>query len=711
MSGKHLFDDEWLVRAASTLPGVPERLEGFRAERRPRLFDALVESGVASEEAVREAVRATHRVHSLVGAEVERPAVALIPEKVCRRYHLVPVRLRDEVVEVAALNPLDLEALADVQAITGRVPSPLLARAGQIVTLLSQAFSPDSIVNDLVDRLGESGDAVEVVGEREMGPAAGDDVGPVGKLAASLIAKAFHMRASDIHLEHEEAQSTVRFRIDGSLKNITTLPRFVGAGALTSRLKIMANLDIADRLRPQDGRAKLRIGTTELGLRVSTLPTNFGEKVVIRLLDKRAAEVPFEKLGIRPDIAERLGECVKSAQGVVLVTGPTGSGKTTTLYSVLNRLKSEDTNIVTAEDPVEYKIEGINQVQVNEKQGLTFSAVLRSVLRQDPDVILLGEIRDKETADIAMQAALTGHLVLSSLHTNDALATVARLVDMGVEPFKLAPALLAITAQRLVRRLCDCRVPAATVPPALAEAMKARGHQPAVFEPKGCQACSFTGFKGRTSIVEFLEVLPPLKQRIAAGAGEAELRETALKEKCLSTMLDDALWHVSRGDTTLEEVAPYVKLDAKAAAPVPAAAPAAAPAAPRPSAGGKPRVLVADDDATIRVILRKVLEGQGYEVEEAPDGAAALAAVAAAEPAMLIADLNMPGMGGYELIRGVRESLGLTRLPVIVLTADADDASQTKAFEAGADDYLIKPLKIPIVTARVKAAFRRSTAA
>ncbi|MFI5348647.1 MAG: ATPase, T2SS/T4P/T4SS family [Elusimicrobiota bacterium] len=710
---RHTFDDEWLSRAAASLPGLSARIDQFRAERRPRLFEALVESG-AAEGDLREAIRRAYRVNPLTAADVERPAVMLVPEKLCRRNRLVPIRLRDEFIEIAMENPLDLEVLADVQAVTGRAPVPFHGLPRQIDALLGLAFSSEEVVFDLVERLDEHA-TVEVVAEQDASRTSIDVLKPIERLVNSIIAKAFHMRASDIHVEHDERSTAVRFRIDGELKNILSLPHYVGAGPVVARLKIMSNLDIADRLRPQDGRAKLRIDGVEVGLRVSTLPTNFGEKVVVRLLDPRAADVPFEKLGFRPDLAERLGVLLSAAQGLVLVTGPTGSGKTTTLYSIISRLKAEKTNIVTVEDPVEYKIDGINQTQVQEKQGLTFASVLRSVLRQDPDVILVGEIRDRETAETAMQAALTGHLVLSSLHTNDTLATISRLVDIGVERFKLAPALIAITAQRLVRTLCPaCRVPAGTVDEALAAVQRSRGLEVKQYLPGSCAACAFQGYKGRISLVELLEVTPGLRKRIAAGDGENELREFALGEKSLATLLDDALWHLGRGETSLEEVQPYVKLSggrASSAAPAPAfgAAPAKAAATPagRAAAKGEPRILVADDDPTIRIILRKVLEAQGYVIEEAEDGAKALASVAAAPPDMILVDLNMPGLDGYGVVRGVRESLGLARLPILMLTADSDDRSQAQAFELGADDYIIKPVKVPLVVARVKAAFRR----
>ncbi|MDT8287515.1 MAG: ATPase, T2SS/T4P/T4SS family, partial [Elusimicrobiales bacterium] len=496
------------------------------------------------------------------------------------------------------------------------------------------------------------------------------------------------------------------------------------AGAVVSRVKILSALDISERQRPQDGRIQLKMGDRELEFRVSVLPVYYGEKVVMRILDQRAAEVPFEELGFAPEVAAAIQECLNAPQGLLLITGPTGSGKTTTLYSALNKCKDETTNIVTVEDPIEYKLPGINQVQVNEKQGLGFAAVLRSVLRQDPDIIMVGEIRDRETADIAFQAAMTGHLVLSTLHTNDTVSTLSRLVDMGIDRFKISPGLLAITAQRLLRRLCpDCSVPVpeSQIPSDILAAMETCGVKKACRRPVGCKKCEGSGYAGRTSVVELLKIDARLRELINLGSKEAEIKQAAMAAGTLRTMTADALWQLSEGRTSLDEVKPYITLDERtekpaAVFPVPDGAeftapapsvPLSVPAAPA-AAGAKPRVMIAEDDTIMRMLLKKFIEASGYECIETRDGEEALTAVASAAPDLLVSDINMPKLNGFDLVKGIRQNLGLTDLPVIMLTTESSDRSQQLAFELGADDYIIKPFKGPLVMARVTAALRRT---
>ncbi|OGS54865.1 MAG: hypothetical protein A3J79_08540 [Elusimicrobia bacterium RIFOXYB2_FULL_62_6] len=713
------FKDEWLLRALPALKGADDALiEGFRKEKKKHLSHALIDSGTVTADQLTKAVESVFKVKyfQLTSEKVGKFALSMLTEKACRRYELVPVSIEESEIKVAMANPADMTALADVEALTGRRAIPLFCLPRELDLCLEQLFSADTVIFDLLNKV-EAPDTIMVLGEVAADDQADSKISsPVVLLVNSIISQAYRKRSSDIHIEHEEKSSNVRIRIDGILKNIMTLPRHIAAGPVVARIKIMAELDISVHMRPQDGRTKIRIGTAEVGLRVSVLPTSYGEKVVMRILDQRAAEVPFEKLGFAPEVAAGIDKCINSSQGILLVTGPTGSGKTTTLYSVLNKCKQESTNIVTAEDPIEYKLQGINQVQVNEKQGLSFAAVLRSVLRQDPDIIMVGEIRDKETADIAFQAAMTGHLVLSTLHTNDTVSTIARLVDMGVDRFKISPGLLAITAQRLIRKLCPLcaeKIPEADIPAGIAEAMTAYGYEKACYKGKGCKNCEGSGYVGRTSIVELLMLDPKIKDLINAGARKEEIEAAALDSHSLRTMTQDGLWQLSMGRTDLAELEPYItiataKTAAKPAAPAPVAVQAAAPAVPA-APQGKPVVMIVDDDPIMRLLLKKFIEGAGCEVREAVDGEEALTAIASgATPDLLVSDINMPKMNGYDLVKGVRESLGLTGMPIIMLTTESSDKSQELAFSLGADDYIVKPFKGPLVIARITAALRRS---
>ncbi|HAN03796.1 MAG TPA: type II secretion system protein GspE [Elusimicrobia bacterium] len=715
------FSDEWAVRAAAGLPGVtPQAVEQFRGEKKKYLSHALIDAGLVTQERFVKAAETLFRTaySALYPERVDKFALSLVPEKICRKHGLIPVKVLDAEIKVAMADPADLTAQADVEALTGRRVLPQFCLPREVEACMEQLFSSDTVIFDLLSKV-EAPEEILVLGEKNSGDSQDASVtSPVIKLVNSIISQAYRKGSSDIHIEHEEKSSHVRIRVDGELKNVMRLPRHIAVGAVVSRIKIMSDLDVSNHFIPQDGRTKLRIGSAEVGLRVSTLPTSFGEKVVMRILDQRAAEVPFEKLGFAPEVVSGLDKCLTSTQGIILVTGPTGSGKTTTLYSVLNKVKSERTNVVTVEDPIEYKLPGINQVQVNEKQGLSFAAVLRSVLRQDPDIIMVGEIRDKETADIAFQAAMTGHLVLSTLHTNDTVATLSRLVDMGVDRFKISPGLLAITAQRLVRRLCPlCRqqVPAAEASPAILQALAAHGLEKTCYRAVGCKSCEMSGYAGRTSIVELLLINGKVKELINNNATAEDITRAAIETCALRTMTRDALWNMATGQADLKEVEPYLKLEKDQGArpaPAPAAPAAAVPAAQTPSPAmpaGKPRVMVADDDPVMRMLLKKFIENSGYEAIEAADGEEALTKIAEGPaPDLLISDINMPRMNGYDLVKGVRGALGLLDLPVIMLTTESSDKSQELAFQMGADDYVMKPFKGPLVMARVTAALRRA---
>src|SRR5881398_4410 len=524
---------------------------------------------------------------------------------------------------------------------------------------------------------------------------------PIVRLVDLIISEAILARSSDIHVEPEEGGVAVRYRIDGVLRQVMKIPRQAGL-PLISRIKIMSSLDIADRLRPQDGRARVAVNGQPIDLRVSTLPAQLGEKVVIRILDSRATVKSLDSLGLNPGEADAIKRLLENHEGIILVTGPTGSGKTTTLYSAINQIKSEGVNIVTVEDPVEYRMQGIVQVQVQEKAGLTFAAALRSILRQDPNVVLVGEIRDKETAQIAVQASLTGHLVLSTLHTNDAANAVTRLVDIGVEAYKIAAALRGVVAQRLMRKLCPtCKEVWMETPPDRLKRWIPKGTP--LYRAAGCPDCAMTGYRGRFSIMEVLTVTPEVESRIASGE-TAEHIAGAARRGGMKSLWDSGLAHVLRGESTLDELTRVVDIpeedehppDAAAAAgrrstgggkPYPASHGATADfpdsaytatpeeltahfellEEPEPSRVSGPhglparKVLLVDDEDSLRRVVKDLLERDGYIVSEARDGVQALDQVDRVGPDIIVLDLNMPGLDGYGVLSHLRSRPGMLR--------------------------------------------------
>jgi len=534
---------------------------------------------------------------------------------------------------------------------------------------------------------------------------------PVIKLVDAIIANAIKLRASDIHIEHDEASTLVRFRIDGLLKNIMVLPRFIGVGPVVSRIKIMADLDVAERFRPQDGRAKVRVTGEDVALRVSVLPTRVGEKVVMRLLNEKSVQVSMGTLGFMPELLERFKALLMREQGILLVTGPTGSGKTTTLYAALNTRRGESVNIVTVEDPVEYRLSGVNQVQVNERQGLTFAGVLRSVLRQDPDVLLVGEIRDHETATIAFQAAMTGHLVLSTLHTNDAIGAIPRLSNIGVEPFRVAAGLIGVTAQRLVRRACPhCRfeAPIEELHPMVRSAQQRVFGKARHVKAAGCAECGFTGYTGRLPLIEFLEITPELRGMITTGKTADEIRAHALRTGALHTFDNDALWHIAEGDTTADEVIPYTEFERRRTPRnnTPRVNAELTPDLDENGVAKPSRVLLAVSDKGDRVRFNDILVESRFAVQIANDGAAALGILAQDPPDALVVGLKLPILDGRQVVNAARTVVGLVDMPIIVIAPQGTESQTTDLLSQGVDDVLYEPLDAGRFRARVTAVMR-----
>ncbi|HAF08093.1 MAG: type IV-A pilus assembly ATPase PilB [bacterium] len=505
----------------------------------------------------------------------------LIPEELATKHMMIPYKKTGNMLFLAMVNPANLNAIDDVKFKTGLDVIPVVTTETSLQKALGKyreaetqvsEFSEDDDIDidldieeeidlDLDEDLSLEDDDVEVVGEADSkevvidGASAAEDK-PVVKIVNYIFTKAVELKASDIHIEPFENYLRVRLRVDGVLSELIRPPFELKAG-IVSRIKLMSELDIAVHNIPQDGRIRLKVYDKQIDLRVSIIPVLFGEKVVMRILDKSALQLEMTKLGFEPDNLEKFQAAIHKPYGIVLVTGPTGSGKSTTLYSALSSLNSPEIQIMTAEDPVEYNLYGINQVQVNPDIGFTFASALRAFLRQSPNVILVGEIRDTETAEIAVRAALTGHLVVSTIHTNDSPSTVNRLIDMGIEPFLVSAALNLIQAQRLLRKVCEkCRKPVVydeeTLKDYGIDPLILKGHQ--VYEKgDGCDFCGGKGYKGRLAVTEVMPISPKLREMILARASTAELREQAKKEG-MKTLRDDALIKVKKGLTTLDEV-------------------------------------------------------------------------------------------------------------------------------------------------------------
>jgi len=524
-----------------------------------RLGYVLVKSGMVQEIEITKMLARQFRVPAvdLSRFEVDAKIIKLIPPDVAVKHYVLPLKREGRTLTVAMADPTDVTVIEDLKFITRFDIFPVIAGEYTLRTAIERYYEATDAQLETLLRDMEEAEDLEVIEEDEDEDAPtqiGDDA-PVVKLINGILTDAVKRGASDVHIEPFEKEIRVRYRIDGALLEVMK-PPFKLRAALTSRVKIMSALNIAERRVPQDGRIKLKMGNRVIDFRVSTLPVIFGEKIVLRILDKSNLTLDLQKFGFEPQAEEDLMRAILNPYGMVLVTGPTGSGKTTTLYSALSRINTIEVNIMTAEDPVEYNIHGINQVLVRTQIGMTFAAALRAFLRQDPNIIMVGEIRDLETGSIAIKASLTGHLVLSTLHTNDAPSTVTRLVDMGIEPFNVASAVNLIVAQRLVRRICsDCKSEHQYSSEELAALGISEEEAAGItfYKGEGCDTCGNTGYKGRQGIYEVMALSPELRRQILRAASTAELQEQAVKEGML-TLRMDGMHKIRKGITTLEEV-------------------------------------------------------------------------------------------------------------------------------------------------------------
>ena len=524
-----------------------------------RLGYVLVKSGMVQEIEITKMLARQFRVPAvdLSRFEVDAKIIKLIPPDVAVKHYVLPLKREGRTLTVAMADPTNVTVIEDLKFITRFDIFPVIAGEYTLRTAIERYYEATDAQLETLLRDMEEAEDLEVIEEDEDEDAPtqiGDDA-PVVKLINGILTDAVKRGASDVHIEPFEKEIRVRYRIDGALLEVMK-PPFKLRAALTSRVKIMSALNIAERRVPQDGRIKLKMGNRVIDFRVSTLPVIFGEKIVLRILDKSNLTLDLQKFGFEPQAEEDLMRAILNPYGMVLVTGPTGSGKTTTLYSALSRINTIEVNIMTAEDPVEYNIHGINQVLVRNQIGMTFAAALKAFLRQDPNIIMVGEIRDLETGSIAIKASLTGHLVLSTLHTNDAPSTVTRLVDMGVEPFNVASAVNLIVAQRLVRRICsECKTEHQYSPEELAALSVSEEEAAGItfYKGEGCDTCGNTGYKGRQGLYEVMALSPELRRQILRSASTAELQEQAVKEGML-TLRMDGMHKIRKGITTLEEV-------------------------------------------------------------------------------------------------------------------------------------------------------------
>jgi len=796
---------------------------GATKESAQNLLDAVLISGVTTEEDIAEALAKHYRLPfvRLAGVSIDASLFRYIPEEMARQHHCVPVRLDGERLTLAMYNPLDFAPIHTLEFEQNLQVKVVISTRDDIFNAINTQYglvgTLDSFMKGIYAEEGEEdiqplATTYEI---HDLEKVVTGESKPIVKLSNLIMTDAIDARASDVHIEPLINQVKIRYRIDGVMQEHLTLPKWA-QNAIVSRFKVIANLDIAIRRTPQDGRLNLIYRRRTIDLRVSTLPTHYGEKVVMRVLDHERAIPRIEEIGLEAQSLEAVQEALRSPQGLILTTGPTGSGKTSTLYATIQSMHSGDRNIVTVEDPIEFQIPGVNQVQVNERAKLTFANALRSILRQDPDVVMIGEIRDRETASIAFQAAQTGHLVLSSLHTNDAIATLTRLGELGVEPYLIAESTLVIMAQRLARRNCpDCLE--TYEPPA--DELDRLGISQTDIEFRrgtGCDKCRKTGYRGRVGIFEALPMDPTLAELIIKGATSVETRAAAVKAG-MRSIYEDAVWKIRNGVTTPDEVlrvilleeevkflcpgcaksidpsfsvcpfcryelkvqcpgcgqelspdwthcphcrttlnsepaplqapepsdeAPTLELpdreeDAKPTliveeaakapgAPRPAASPpAAAPSTPAPKAApparpaepavaarekpigelpgqlesilvpdGRFRVLIVDDDIVtcnlITLLIRRFSFAASAEV--AINGQEALDKIKGSPPHLIVLDLLMPEMDGYEFLAKLRAELTTAFIPVVVITQTKKEETEELAKRFGADAYLNKPV-------------------
>jgi type IV pilus assembly protein PilB len=659
--------------------------EEYAARERVELVDSVVSTGMVEEQSAYRAlaVAAASDLVPLRAHEFSELAIRLLPERIARKHELVPLEVNDRTLTFATCRPLNPEAERDVAFASGRRARMVVANRSELIAALDRCYPKLRELDVLAQRLRTERPDVE---PSEV--AAGGAVSPVIELCDHLIGRAVDVGASDVHIEGGNEGTLIRYRICGVLEPVLTLPASVSQ-PIRNRFKIMARADIAVRHRPQDGSFQLKVNGRPIDVRLSTLPTVDGEKLVMRVIDSHSPLTSLASLGYDPETLMRFERALARPDGLVLATGPTGSGKTTALYAALGPLRTGRTNIVSVEDPVERSIPGVSQIPVNVRAGNTFQTILRSLLRQDPNVIMVGEIRDAEVAQIVGQAAYTGHLVLSSMHTVDTATAITRLTNLGLEPYKVAESLSAVLAQRLLRTLCQhCRRMHTEFE---RRQQGAEHHMEAIpaTAGAGCEHCKFTGYSGRLPVTELLTPSDTLRDAIVRGATAHEIR-SAMRGAGVLTMREQALRLVADGITSIAEANRVLSAIAVTA-----------------RQHGRQRVLVTDDEPITRMLLKLLLEKAEFEVLEAANGRDAVEIAAREHPDLVLIDLNMPEMDGYEAIARLRKDLSLATMPILVLPSEEGPGVERRVLQLGADDYIMKPFNPDVLLSRVNAVFRR----
>lgn len=669
------------------------------------IHELFVEMGFLSEEDLMKVASEVSNmpITDLNNEEINPSAVKLISYEIAKRYGVLPLRKDGNVLVIASTNPADSVTLDNIRIITRMEVKSILSTKSQISEGIEKYYQADGIIYDLLKNAVE--EKIDILFQKDNLSiekrfnieAIKDKHGAIPKLLNFILSDAVRARASDIHIEPHKDSVVIRYRIDGGLKDIIQLPLKLHQYIVT-RIKIISDLDITETKKMQEGRTSISTLKGIIDIRISVLPTHFGEKVASRILDPMQAKVQIDRLGFSDDELKLFKKACSIPHGMILATGPTGSGKTSTLYAALNYIKDESKNIVTIEDPVEYTIEGVNQTQINPVKDVTFVNSLKTILRQDPDIILVGEIRDKETAEAAFRAALTGHLVFSTLHTNNSVSTITRLFDIGLEPYLIASSVSTIVAQRLAKQNCPHCKEEYTPDKEILEKFKIYIDLFKIdkfYRGKGCYKCNFVGFLDRVGIFEILMIDEKIRELIFKKVSEDEILKEARKSG-LKLLIESGMEKVKEGITTLEEVASIIKIADKIKVPE-----------MELEKRSKPLILIVDDEESVLEILGIRLESAGYDVVKARNGNEAIMYAIKDKPDMIIMDIMMPEIDGFQATEILKSKLETATIPIMILTAKSDVESELHGINLGADDYMGKPFDGERLLARVKMLLRR----